>query len=400
MSKDNKDFFKKKNDWSIVKDDLLATYLKPYLQKILYSLRPLLYVDGFAGPGKFDNGDSGSPLIACEQIMGALTLSKRSPHVDAVFIEKNHSKALENELKRFPFAQVVAGKYENEILNVKKYGEGKSLFLYVDPYGIKYLDCSLFDELPNLYNSAEVLLNFNSFGFIRAACRLFKIECDVKDFDEMEERDPWDEQDDTEAAASLSKIVGGDYWKSIIQEYKDKNFDGYEAEVKLSKEFCKRLSKSYKYVLNIPVRIGESHRPKYRMIHMSNHPDGCLLMYENMQKRLMNLHLIQHDNQQSLFSQDSENNMIIDKNSILDDFKQYVLSYDNYELLESIIASYIVKTDLGITIKELIGEIKTLEKDGLIDIKRDPEFTTKGIRSTFMRSKGKKQKIWVRKHHE
>lgn len=33
MSKDSKEFFVKKNEWSVIKDELLACYLKPYFQK-------------------------------------------------------------------------------------------------------------------------------------------------------------------------------------------------------------------------------------------------------------------------------------------------------------------------------------------------------------------------------
>lgn len=45
MSKDNSAFFLKKNVWSEVKDELLECYLEPYIQKILRTNKPLLYVD-------------------------------------------------------------------------------------------------------------------------------------------------------------------------------------------------------------------------------------------------------------------------------------------------------------------------------------------------------------------
>lgn len=35
MSKDNKDFFKEKKVWSVVKDELLGCYLVPYFSKLL-----------------------------------------------------------------------------------------------------------------------------------------------------------------------------------------------------------------------------------------------------------------------------------------------------------------------------------------------------------------------------
>ena len=36
------------------------------MAKILYTRNPLVYVDCFAGKGKFDDGNPGSPLIALD----------------------------------------------------------------------------------------------------------------------------------------------------------------------------------------------------------------------------------------------------------------------------------------------------------------------------------------------
>ena len=64
MPKDKSDFFKIKNNWSVIKDRLLGCYLTPYFQKILKTRRPTYYIDCFAGKGKFEDGSDGSPLIA------------------------------------------------------------------------------------------------------------------------------------------------------------------------------------------------------------------------------------------------------------------------------------------------------------------------------------------------
>lgn len=75
MSKDSKEFFVKKNEWSVIKDELLACYLKPYFSKILTTKKPVNYVDCFAGKGKFDDGSKGSPLIALDIISNCLLAS-------------------------------------------------------------------------------------------------------------------------------------------------------------------------------------------------------------------------------------------------------------------------------------------------------------------------------------
>ena len=56
MPKKNDDFFKEKKQWSEVKDELLACYLKPYIQKVINTGKPIVYVDCFAGKGVFEDG--------------------------------------------------------------------------------------------------------------------------------------------------------------------------------------------------------------------------------------------------------------------------------------------------------------------------------------------------------
>ena len=94
MSKRNDDFFKEKKPWSEVKDQLLGCYFKPYVQKILHTHKPLVYVDCFAGKGMFDDGTEGSPLIALKTRESCLQLTKiRDKHgaIKTRFIELNHS---------------------------------------------------------------------------------------------------------------------------------------------------------------------------------------------------------------------------------------------------------------------------------------------------------------------
>jgi len=76
MAKDDKDFFKEKNIWSVIKDRLLEGYLIPYFQKVLTTRQPILYVDCFAGKGKFDDGNDGSPRIALKVREGCLDITK------------------------------------------------------------------------------------------------------------------------------------------------------------------------------------------------------------------------------------------------------------------------------------------------------------------------------------
>lgn len=151
MSKKNDDFFVEKKPWSEVKDQLLGCYLKPYVAKILHTRKPLVYVDCFAGKGKFDDGKKGSPLIALDIIQQGLISSKMSGHLQiaAAFIDLNYADDLRVNLKDYPGVKIVSGAYEDKIGELLKNKGGCNVFLYIDPYGIKALNCSKFDEFAN-----------------------------------------------------------------------------------------------------------------------------------------------------------------------------------------------------------------------------------------------------------
>jgi hypothetical protein len=61
------DFFRGKRLWSLIKDAVLRDNVRPYLTKVNQLRRPILLVDGNAGPGVFEDGMEGSPLIMCQQ---------------------------------------------------------------------------------------------------------------------------------------------------------------------------------------------------------------------------------------------------------------------------------------------------------------------------------------------
>ena len=147
MSKKNDDFFKEKKVWSEVKDELLGCYFKPYVQKILHTYKPLVYVDCFAGKGKFEDGKPGSPIIALDTIKDCVqSTTMESVTISTFFIDLNYASDLQINLKNYPDVNIISGKFEDKIIDVLKNKKGSNIFLYIDPYGIKALNCSMFDS--------------------------------------------------------------------------------------------------------------------------------------------------------------------------------------------------------------------------------------------------------------
>ena len=109
MAKKNNDFFVEKKAWSVVKDELLGCYFMPYVSKILHTGRPLVYVDCFAGKGKFDDGNPGSPLIALELIKECLSATRvENPRIRATFIDLNYAEELKTNLQGYQRVNIIS----------------------------------------------------------------------------------------------------------------------------------------------------------------------------------------------------------------------------------------------------------------------------------------------------
>lgn len=281
MSTNN--FFEKKQPWSKVKDTVVAGYLKPYCAKLLATKKPLKIVDCFAGKGKFEDGDDGSPLMIAKVIKEILHNQQAydNKDIEACFIEKKYHDDLKTNLLPYYNYKVINGKFEDNISKIieKNQKSEVNLFLYIDPYGIKSLSFEIFNELDRMDNiSTEFLMNFNSFGFLREGFRLLKYTIP----DELNE--VTFESDEKNSIEKMNIIANGDYWQKIVSDKNDNAINMYKAEQLFVERYIVELKKVYKYVVNIPIKEKLIHLPKYHLIFGSNHHDGVKLMVDNMNK--------------------------------------------------------------------------------------------------------------------
>lgn len=404
MPKDNSAFFEKKTTWSETKDRLLGCYLPQYFQKVLMTHKPIFYVDCFAGKGRFNDGKDGSPRIALkirEDCIGRT--NSQNARIDSCFIDLNYADELKTNISEFSTGgtlDVISGKYEDEIEGLLSRKRGVNVFLYIDPYGIKALDCSLFDKFAGQgygFGSIEMLINMNSFGFMRAACRAMRVDYnDVESFDELVEYDPTIVDTSSQSIQTLTDIAGGDYWQAIVRDYNAGVIDGYQAERRFSTEYKQRLRKSYMYVLDMPIRLKPGQRPKYRMIHVTNHEAGCILMADNMSARSDELFIeIQHQGQLSLFDHNTENE-VINTDEIRHKVSDFLRNFPQGMTADKLIALFF--TQQGVLCKSgVIRDIwKDMEKCGTIEVTRTPATTITGRRTTFF-TEGKGQSVLIRR---
>ncbi len=403
MSKTNDDFFEQKKPWSLIKDELLCFYLKPYFTKILHSRCPIVYVDCFAGKGKFADGTEGSPLLALNILQECIEHSKSNNTIDLYFIDPTYFNDLEKNVNEFcndkaihnsnirRQAQAIKGHYEDVILNLLSKYRSCNVFLYIDPYGIKSLNYDIFHKLSiNDFNSIELLINFNSMGFIRYACQTLKVsDKDIPVYDIKDDID-LDSDSNNISIDTLNKIANGDYWKNIIYDKQNGKINIYTAESLIAEQYCRNIKKDFRYVFNIPIQIKNGNLPKYRMIYATNSVDGCLLMVDNIYKRWQKMQDIQDNGNQRLWTEDIKNDLIT-PDKIYNNFISVLKDYRKSTPLDYIIADFYARFDVICEPMALHNICKNLEEQNKIHVFRKPSRRKNGKPTTFFTTNGGKE---------
>jgi three-Cys-motif partner protein len=152
------------------KHKILENYLKawfPILSSFDYGVN---YIDGFAGPGEYKNGEKGSPVVALEVALNHTAEFKKG--IKFIFIEQDQKRA-ENLSKKIneldlpkDFAtSVVCGEFDKVINEILDNLEEKNrlispTFLFIDPFGFSGIPMTTIQRLLS-YNMVEVFINFS-----------------------------------------------------------------------------------------------------------------------------------------------------------------------------------------------------------------------------------------------
>ena len=93
-----------------------------------------------------------------------------------------------------------------------------------------------------IFNTRELLINFNSFGLMRAMCACYNMTIHEADINNLIDSDEYNFIEDevrllsSSARAELfNSIFACTEWRHIIENYKAGNFNGYETEIQLKK---------------------------------------------------------------------------------------------------------------------------------------------------------------------
>lgn len=265
-------FFDRKKPWSKRKDLILSNYLKPYLAKVSKLGRPITVVDGFAGAGRYADGEPGSPVIIGGLIEEAN--ARGGVPIRMVCIEDDDDlfDRLKHAIDGFPFAEARHGTFLLQLAAVEQLAADHTLFLYVDPYAIEGLEWDSMDRVfmqLRANRSIEVLLNFSAVSFVRRALAALSLAT------------PAGQEEIADGSAELPSIqrlnaaVGGDWWHQIVASH----VDFAEKVQAVADGFCDRLRTRFNEVCQHAIRAeAKDQIPKYTLIFGSRHIDALILM--------------------------------------------------------------------------------------------------------------------------
>lgn len=271
MSEYEDDFFEGKRPWSVIKDQVLGSYMSPYLAKVQRLKKPILLIDGFAGPGVFDDGSAGSPRIMCE---AAEKFAKGN--YQAFFFNKKNSfhEKLTNILEKEGWlgaATPILGDTTKILPMIPTVLRDQTVFLYLDPFGPTGCPFSLLEPFLTRNNgySTEIVIMMHMPIAHRLAAR--------NAVEAGRENEPLIQK----YHQIMTKIFGGDYWKSVMLS---PNLTPEERDFQLIESYRNKLAEYLPYTGFCPVREGASDRIKYFIVFASRHSDAMLLMHDAMIK--------------------------------------------------------------------------------------------------------------------
>ena len=167
-------FFEVQTMSSRVKASIVSEYFPQYCKIIINKHRPkqLRYIDLFAGPGRYEDGNASTPILIAQNCFKDLYLRN---HVRFIFNDNTYSFQLEeNFTKEFPdgtfaikpfFGDKTVGEHQKisdfliKNTHIGKHNEYPSL-LFIDPFGYKGIETNVLAQfLKNWGNEIFLFIN-------------------------------------------------------------------------------------------------------------------------------------------------------------------------------------------------------------------------------------------------
>jgi len=248
---------------------ILRNYLRAWFPIMGRWNKRILYMDGYAGPGEYDGGQEGSPIIAIKEALNYLDFCEKynisKPEIVFIFIEadKERFAHLKAKIKRLKLKKeikidVIHSTFEDvtkEIIDSLEEQEASlaPAFIFIDPCGYN-LPFELIQKLM-AYDKCEIFINF-MYEFINRFI----------------------ERDGQEAV--LTRLFGGDEWKKLRLGMMSPRQRKQSIHGLYQKQLEERAAR---YVRSFEIK-GKRNSTKYFLFYGTNHKLGLEKMKTAMWK--------------------------------------------------------------------------------------------------------------------
>jgi three-Cys-motif partner protein len=258
-------FFREQRPAAVLKHGILRRYLHVFASKTGSTApgRRVAYLDGYSGPGEYEDGTRGSPLLAAEtaRLLGNVR------NLEGFYVEKDLEtyRQLRDSLARTNHRfKTYRGSVEDHLPTIMGEIGDAPLFTFFDPFGLgvpfDMLDQHIFSRKRGQFGPAtEILLNFSLPGLRRNAGHLTSTSTDSiyrKARATIIER--------------VDRTLGGDWWHAIWEAG-----DG-NREAAIVSGYVKRLRDAaggWAYA-SIPVQNRWQGPPVYGLIFLTSYQGG------------------------------------------------------------------------------------------------------------------------------
>jgi three-Cys-motif partner protein len=217
----------------------------------------IFYIDGFAGPGEYEGGEPGSPIIA---LQAALEQASHIAAMTFLFVEAREDRIehLKGQIKKVDLpaqfrVEYQRGEFKDVVTSVldrvdARGSRSSPTFAFVDPFGIKGMPMALLHRILS-YPKAEVFASF----MIDPANR-------------------WIDHPEEVIRDQVRELLG-----------KDELDDEERGFAALRRVYQSQLEQEANYVRSFQM-LNENSQPIYDLFFGSNHPKGHEKMKEAMWK--------------------------------------------------------------------------------------------------------------------
>lgn len=245
------EFFLERQGAAILKHGVLGRYLRYFASKTgRYAPgNRVVYVDGYAGPGLYADGNAGSPLIAAQ----VHDLVDNIRELDCTFVEADpdHAAQLEEALAdAMPDARVFCGEMETHIGSILRRSQGLPMLAFIDPFGLG-LSFHALERLTTRQQPTDIILNVSLSAVRRFAGHLTS---------------PKSYRAKAAFVEKLDVALGGDWWQQMWIDTRDADA--------ICNEFCHRCASLRGYAMWTDIHDRWGGPTVFYLLLISGHPDA------------------------------------------------------------------------------------------------------------------------------